>query len=280
MRDNQPIQRPRALRGLALAAAVLVAGAAPAAAERLVVPLSKPGQPAAFHASGLNATFTVEGYDGQEVIVEADVQAEEPERHRRSRSEPPPGMRRLPNPGFGLDVEQQDNVVKLSLQGFAAQRVHVRVPRNTSVKLSSVNGGELRVSSVNGTHELSHVNGAIIARDVTGTVVAQTTNGAVKATFSRIEPGKPMSFVSFNGDVDVTFPAGLAADLKLRSDQGEIFTDFEVAVKAAAPARREETAGGRYRLSLERALEASVGGGGPEITLRTFNGNVYVRKGR
>ncbi|HLE82713.1 MAG TPA: hypothetical protein VJG13_00115 [Thermoanaerobaculia bacterium] len=285
MTQNNRVHRPRADRGLLAAAAVIslltAAGVpAPAAAEQLAVPLSRPGQPAAFHASGLNATFTVEGYDGQEVIVEAEASGEEASERRGSGSAPPPGMRRLPNPGFGLAVEEEDNVVELSVQGFAEQRIRVRVPRNTSVNVSSVNGGDIHVQGVHGSHEIGHVNGAITARDVSGTVVAHTTNGDVKATLARIESGKPMSFVSFNGDVDVTFPAGLAADLKLRSDQGEIFTDFEVAVKQAAPARREDASGGKFRLTLERSLEASVGGGGPEVTLRTFNGNIYVRKAR
>jgi hypothetical protein len=284
------IQHPRSLGGFlragaGLLALIAAAGApAPAAAERLVVPLSRPGQPATFQAGGLNATFTVEGYDGQEVIVETEVgRADETNgaaKERRSGSAPPPGMRRLPNPGFGLSVEEDGNVVELHVQGFSDQRIHVRVPRNTSVEVSSVNGGDIHVQGVNGTHEIGHVNGAITARDVTGTVVAHTTNGDVKATLSRIEPGKPMSFVSFNGNVDVTFPASFAADLKMRSDQGEIFTDFDVEVKPAAPARREESTRGKFRISLERSLEASIGGGGPEVSLRTFNGNIYVRKGR
>lgn len=288
MNQKNLLQPPRAMLGLPATAAVLAlawaAGAvtAPAAAERLVVPLSRPGQPATFQAGGLNATFTIEGYDGQEVIVETgSVGNETGEAEARHRSSPPPpGMRRLPNPGFGISVEEANNVVELEVEGFGAQRIHVRVPRNTSVEVSSVNGEDIHVQGVNGSHEIGHVNGAITARDLTGTVVAHTTNGHVTATLSRIEPGKPMSFVSFNGNVDVTFPAGFAADLRMRSDNGEIFTDFDVAVKQAGPARREQASGGKFRVTLESSLEASVGGGGPEVTLRTFNGNIYLRKGR
>lgn len=284
MNQHNLIQHPRTIRGFLAGAAVLAliaaAGApAPAAAERLVVPLSRPGQPATFQAGGIEATFTIEGYDGQEVIVETEVGRDGQEKER-SGGQAPAGMRRLPNPGFGLSVEEDGNVVELHVQGFSDQRIHVRVPRNTSVEVSSINGGDIQVSGVNGTHEIGHVNGAITARDVTGTVVAHTTNGDVKATLSRIEPGKPMSFVSFNGNVDVTFPASFAADLKMRSDQGEIFTDFDVTVKPTAPVRHEEGSGGKYRVTLERSLEASIGGGGPEVSLRTFNGNIYVRKGR
>lgn len=277
MKTTKTNIHPRALAALAVAAALLAA-AAPAAAERLVVPLSRPGQPATLEASGLSASFTVEAYDGQEVIVEAEPREGQEGRRHAEKEPPPPGMRRLPNASFGLSVEEKDNVVEVELEGFAAQDVRIRVPRQTSVRVSTVNGGDLVVQGVSGEHEIENVNGGITIRDVGGSVVAHTTNGAVRATFSRIDAGKPMSFVSFNGDVDVTFPPGLAADLKLRSDNGEIFTDFDVELAESRAAKKEERKGGSYRVSLERAIEAQVGGGGPEITLRTFNGSIYVRK--
>ncbi|MFP3941431.1 MAG: DUF4097 family beta strand repeat-containing protein [Thermoanaerobaculia bacterium] len=274
------VKAPRLAAALALA---LLATAPAAAAERLAVPVSDPNRPVTLRAGGLQAGFTVEGYDGQEVIVEMEAgDPAERDRHGRhgSDSEPPPGMRRLPNAGFGLTVEEKDNVVEVDLEGHNPARVHIRVPRNTSVRLKTVNGGDLVVRGVTGEHEIENVNGGITAEDVTGSLVAHTTNGAVTVTLSRIEPGKPMSFVSFNGDVDVTFPAGLAADLALRSDNGEVYTDFDVDLAATGPVKKEERKGGSYRVSLERTLEAQVGGGGAEITLRTFNGDVYVRQGR
>lgn len=279
MKTTKKHADPRALAALAVAAA-LVAVAAPAAAERLVIPLSRPGQPATLEASGLSAAFTVEAYDGQEVIVEAEPRAGAEEHRRAEKEPPPPGMRRLPNASFGLTAEEKDNVVEVELEGFAAQQVRIRVPRATSVRLSTVNGGELVVQGVSGEHEIENVNGGITIREVAGSVVAHTTNGPVKVTLSRMDAGKAMSFVSFNGDVDVTFPPGLAANLKLRSDNGEIYTDFDVDLAEARAAKKEERKGGSYRVSLERSIEAQVGGGGPEITLRTFNGSIYVRKGR
>lgn len=276
---------PLAVLATALAFLASLAGAAPAQAERLVVPVSDPGQPVTLRAGGLQATFTVEGYDGQEVIVETepqdDAERAERDRHGRhgSRSEPPPGMRRLPNAGFGLTAEERNNVVEVQLEGHHPARVHIRVPRTTSVHVSTVNGGDLVVRGVTGEHEIENVNGGITAEDVSGALVAHTTNGAVKVTLSRIEPGKPMSFVSFNGDVDVTLPAGLSADLAMRSDNGEVYTDFDVDLAATGPVKKEERKGGTYRVTLERTLEAQEGGGGPEITMRTFNGDIYVRKG-
>ena len=270
------------LSGALLTAAVVLLAAVPAlAAERLAVPLSDPNRPATLKARGLQATFTVEGYDGQEVIVEMETPgaAEQDEDERESENDAPPGMRRLPNAGFGLTVEEKENEVEVDLEGHNPARVHIRVPRNTSVRVGTVNGGDLVVRGVTGEHEIKNVNGGITAENVAGALVANTTNGAVTVTFTRIEPGKPMSFVSFNGDVDVTFPAGLSADLALRSDNGEVYTDFDVDLASTGPVKKEERKGGSYRVTLERTIKAQVGGGGPEITLRTFNGDIYVRQG-
>jgi DUF4097 and DUF4098 domain-containing protein YvlB len=65
-----------------------------------------------------------------------------------------------------------------------------------------------------------------VATDISGSAVASTTNGNVRCTFAEVAPGKAMSFSSFNGDVDVTFPASLAADLRIDAGRGEILTDF------------------------------------------------------
>lgn len=263
----------RTLFSLALAA--LAPAGSPAGAEELAIPLSRPGQPVELQASGLQTSFTVEAYEGQQVLV--DVVASEKE-ERSSRKAPPPGMRRLSGAGLGVEAEEEANRVRVMVEGHGAQKVRIRVPRTTSVHVSTVNGGQIDVRGVSGQHEIENVNGGISATDVAGTVVAHTTNGNVKVTLTRIDAGKPMSFVSFNGNVDVTFPAGLAADLTLRSDNGDVFTDFDVEVQESAATRKESKSGGRYRVSIDKSMKAKVGGGGAEITLRTFNGDIYLRK--
>lgn len=263
----------RTLLGLALA--VALCGTLPLAAEELTIPLSHPGQPVVLEASGLQTAFTVEAYDGAQVLIDVTEPAESDlGTHKKA----PPGMRRLSGAGLGVEAEEENNKVRVIVQGASEQSVHIRVPRMTSVHVSSVNAGDIVVRGVTGEHEIQNVNGAITATDVAGTVVAHTTNGDVKVTLTRIDAGKPMSFVSFNGDVDVTFPPGLAADLTLRSDNGDVFTDFDVQVDTSAATRKEDKSGGRYRVSIEKAMKAKVGGGGPEITLRTFNGDIYLRK--
>jgi len=103
----------------------------------------------------------------------------------------------------------------------------------------------------------------------------------VTARLTRVMADKAMAFTSLNGPVDVTLPPMIKATLKMRSDQGEIFTDFDVQLTPVpAPPNAGTRRGGRYRVEVNRAIYGSVNGGGPEIELRTFNGSVYLRKGQ
>jgi hypothetical protein len=108
----------------------------------------------------------------------------------------------------------------------------IQVPLKTSLKLSLVNNATLTVSDVEGELELENVNGPITLTNIAGSVVAHTVNGRVAATMTRIAPDKPMAFTSLNGNVDVTLPASIKATFKLRSDRGDVFTDFDMQTRA------------------------------------------------
>jgi DUF4097 and DUF4098 domain-containing protein YvlB len=140
---------------------------------------------------------------------------------------------------------------------------------------------------VDGDIEVSNVNGPITLTQLAGTVVANTVNGKLTATLTRVTGDKPMAFTSLNGNVDVTLPASIKATFKLRSDMGDVFSDFDIQLRPAPnePDRRaaiRENQGrreGRFQIEVNRAIYGAVNGGGPEIELRTFNGSVFVRKG-
>lgn len=263
----------------------LVAGAACALSgvaaaqgdERVVVPLSDPSRPARLEIALFSGNIRVEGYDGNEVVIVADA----PIRNEDT-AEPPraDGLRRIQSSTVGLTVEESDNTVTVRMD-FSPKNadIQVRVPRRTSVKASLVNGGDVEIASVTGEHELSNVNGDVVATDITGSAVINATNGDVRATFTAVDAAKPMSFTSFNGDVDVTLPANLAANLLVTSQQGDVFTDFEFEERQDPTAvERSGVAGNRYRVRMQRETRYAIGGGGRDIQLRTFNGDIMIRK--
>ncbi len=250
-----------------------------ASAERIVVPLSSPGQPATLHVGLIQGGITVEAYDGKEVIVYAQQEPGEDDEDRDSPKAGTSGMRRLPNSSLGLTVEQDDNEVSIQSSSWnRSNNLRLQVPANTSLKLSCVNDGDIEVRGVSGEHELQNVNGSISIVDAQGSVVASTTNGDVKVVLSRVDPGKAMAFSSFNGDIDVTLPAAAKASVRLRSDQGDIYSDFDVALDKTPPQVKEERSGGRYRIEIQQELRGTIGGGGAEMHFKTFNGSIYLRK--
>src|SRR5260370_30178684 len=79
----------------------------------------------------------------------------------------------------------------------------------------------------------------------------------------------------------VRFTADLKANLSLKSDRGEIFSDFDVQVKASAPQQIVEDGrghGGKYLVKIEKAVRATINGGGPELQFTNFNGGIYIHK--
>jgi hypothetical protein len=249
-----------------------------AASDRIVVPLSSPDKPATLRVELVSGGITVEAYPGKEIIVVTQPGADESE-FDADRKPAPGGMRRLPNVSLGLTIEEEGNEVRVESTSWnRAQNLRLQVPANTSLKLGCVNQGNIVVRGVSGEHELQNVNGSIEITDATGSVVASTTNGEIKVVLTRLDGGKAMAFSSFNGDVDVTLPAAAKANLRLRSDQGQVYSDFDVALDQNPPQVREERSGTRYRVEIQQELRGTIGGGGPEFFFKTFNGNIYLRK--
>src|SRR5262249_48490745 len=129
-----------------------------------------------------------------------------------------------------------------------------------SLELKSVNGGKIEVSGVSGELDVENINGSIELKNVSGAVIANSQNGSVVATLDRITPNKPMSFTSLNGKVDVTLPGDTKARLRMKTDNGSVYSDFDVKVEpdAAKPviedARKE---GGKYRIRVDRSVYGS-----------------------
>jgi DUF4097 and DUF4098 domain-containing protein YvlB len=125
------------------------------------------------------------------------------------------------------------------------------------------------------------VNGEVDLKNIGGSVVAHALNGHVVATFNRIDPSKSMAFSSLNGDIDVTFPPDLKANVSLRTDNGEVYSDFDVKVLPTSPQQTVEDdrgKSGKYRVKIDKNVRGTINGGGQEIQFKNFNGNIYIRK--
>jgi DUF4097 and DUF4098 domain-containing protein YvlB len=243
--------------------------------DRVSVNLDDPARPAYVKASMVNGSITVKGYDGKEVIVEARARNQESER-------PSGGPKRLNISTTGLTVEEENNEVRVSTESWARTiDVTITVPVHTSLKLRAVNDGDIVVTGVDGELDVDDVNGSVTLNNISGSAVAHALNGKLLATFAHVNPQKPMAFSSLNGDIDVTLPADVKANVSIRSDRGDVFSDFDVQLQASAPQQVVEDGrgkGGKYRVKIDKTVHGTINGGGPEYQFTNFQGQIYIRR--
>jgi hypothetical protein len=237
------------------------------------VPLTDENRPVTLRASLPSGSIIVHGAETSEILIVVSADGgREPEALQG-------GMKRIPNTSMGLTVREHGNVVVMGGSWEDASRtLRVTVPRRTSMKLSCVKICVIEVAGVEGELELNNSDGPITAREIRGSVIANSFGGNVTVSFDRIDPDKAMSFVAFDGDVDVTFPPDLRADLRMSSSQGKIYTDFDLTM--APPQIRAETdrSEGTHRVKLEQEVVATTGGGGPELLFKTWYGDIRIRR--
>ena len=248
--------------------------------DRVTVPLSDPSRPGLLDISLVQGSITVRGANRKDVAVVARPDADRPSR----RADPDAtGLRRIPQTAGYRITEEGNRITMSSDSPNRSITFEIEAPTRSNLKLSTVNGGEILVENIEGDLEVSNVNGSITLNGVAGSVVAGTTNGGVRATLTRVTAAREMAFTSLNGSVDVTLPPTTKANLRLRSDHGDVYSDFDVqlAPAASSPTVQEtSSSNGRYRINRNRSIVGTINGGGPEFELRTFNSNVYVRKGK
>ena len=264
------------------AMAALVAVAQPLYAQsenKVTVPLSDPSRPVNLRAHLVSGSITVKGSDVKEVLVEAKARGGGEDSGRGGNAS---GMKHIPMTSTGLNIEAENNQIRVSTDSY--QRtidLTITVPIHTSLSLHTVNDGNIFVSGVDGELDINDVNGEVDLKNIGGSVVAHALNGHVVVTFNRIDPQKPMAFSSLNGDIDVTFPADLKANVSLRTDNGEVYSDFDVKVQPSTPQQTVEddrSRGGKYRVKIDKNVRGTINGGGQEIQFKNFNGNIYIRK--
>lgn len=246
--------------------------------QQLVIPLSEPGKPYKLHVGLVSGSIKVSTYEGKDVVV--DVSSAE---HRKMARENGSGMRRIAG-GESLDITAHEKNNEVTIGSDMPEKpvmLTIKIPQGaTSVKLSTVNGGNIVANDLSGTLEVTNVNGFINLFNVSGSVVANTVNGKVLVTFKSIDPKAAMAFSTLNGNVDVTFPAGLKANLKIRTDQGQVFSDFDMTTDASQPKATKTAKDGMYRITIEDWIHGKIDGGGPEIMMKNMNGNIYIRKAK
>ncbi|TLV02285.1 DUF4097 family beta strand repeat-containing protein [Dyadobacter luticola] len=213
----------------------------------------------------------IEGYAGDEVIIQAAKNMEvAPERAKGLK---PLYNSGVDNSGIGLSVITEGNSVKIEKVMRKEAKYTIKVPKQVAVFFQEVNwqgGSRLNISGMDGDLEIKTNNTDINLTNVTGPVVANSTSGNVTATFTALDQTKPTAISTISGEIDVTLPATVKSDMRLRSINGEMYTDFDLGVKSSK--------NGLSKVGGGNDIEGTTNGGGVEFQLKTISSNIYIRK--
>lgn len=214
--------------------------------------------------------YKIEGYDGDEVIIRASTGLEAPP--ERAKGLKPLYYNAVDNSGIGLAVTPENNGLKIEKANRKDIDYTIRVPKKVAILCQQVNWrkSDITISNMDGDLEVRTTNSPITLKNVTGPVVANTTNGEVNVQFANLSQEKPTSIKTISGIIDVSLPANAKTNLKLRSINGEMYTDFDLGQKASKE--------GMPRVGGSNNVEGSTNGGGVEMQLHTISSDIYIRK--
>jgi DUF4097 and DUF4098 domain-containing protein YvlB len=246
-----------------------------------VVPARNSSHARKINVNLMGGSITVKAYNGQEVIVEtqgASGNARDNRREPRRDDQRADGLRRLDLPERGLSVEEQDNVVTVKLDHTRhGAGVVISTPANTALSLHTMSGA-ITVEGVKGDLDVNSMNGKITLTNVSGSVLAHSMNGGMVISLAAVDAAKPLSFTTMNGTIDVTLPADFKANAKIRTDHGEVYSDFDFKLAGGAVTQKNDTADGKFKVTIDKTITGSINGGGAEATFQTYNGTIYIRK--
>ena len=240
------------------------------------VPLSDPAKRGRLKAHLNYGSITVRGTARKDVLVKYSSVNDNSESDKKSSKE---GLKRISGGTMDLEVSENTNYVKVESGSWNNKMdLEIEVPSGFDVKVSSYNDGDILITDIQGEVEITTYNGEIAAENISGSVIATTYNGEIKVTFDKVKEGVPMSYSTYNGDIDITFPSTLKATFKMKTEQGEILSGFDMNMIKSGPVQKKDSGSGTYKVVIDEWVKGEVNGGGPEISMRNYNGDVIIRK--
>jgi len=293
---NIQIMKNMKITGMLILSLIIGSNSFGQSTEQLTVPLSSPGKPYSLKIQLVSGSIKVVSYDGKDIIINATPRSSDDDKGSRTNSNinfrkggkdkeegsnfDESGMKRISSAGgFEVTAKEADNTVTVNT-GNPNKTVDLdlKIPQDVKLKIGTVNDGEISVENVRGELEVSNVNEKVTLSNVSGSVMANTVNGDIVVTFSKVDPNAPMAFSTLNGDIKVTLPVDTKANLKLKSDNGEIFSDFDVVVDKTPGKVDKISTPGMYKIKKDNWVYGKINGGGAEMLMKNMQGNIYLKK--
>ncbi len=203
----------------------------------------------------VNGGVRVTGWDRPEVRVDAVKKADTQQALDEARIEVNAG---------GDMIEIRTQYPREERRNAASVEYAVSVPRTAILQGVGTVNGSVHIQGVSGPVNASSVNGDVEASGATGDMKLTSVNGRVQAAFDQMS-AREISLNTVNGGVEVALPANAGAQLTATTVHGDINSDFDL------PVRRMEFGPGAN-------IKSTIGGGGPDMRLKTVNGSISLRR--
>ena len=211
-------------------------------------------------AAHVNGAVTVKEWDRDDVLVRARVSAAAPTQAEAERL-----VRRTSVASAGGHIRAETPRTR-GRRAYAGVAFEIFAPRHLSLRASVVNG-PLTVHGLRGRIEAETANGPVTLDGVGGDVSVDAANGPVSITLGSRWAGRALRVGAANGPVTLDVPRGLSARVEAETANGRIRAQ-------GLDVSQLDRQRGRY---VGETLTATLGRGGPLLSLETANGPITLR---
>jgi hypothetical protein len=202
-----------------------------------------------------NGGVSVKGWDQNQVLVRARVQASAPNAGEAE--------------ALGRQIRVETSGAKIYASGPENRRDYqwhvsfeVFVPRHQDLSIETTNGG-IAIADVNGRIDFTALNGGVVLKRVGGAVRGSTTNGGLVIELAGDRwDGDSLDVSTTNGGVIMSVPENYSAQLQTGTVNGSVNVDFPILVQG----------------KINKQIALNLGSGGAMVKAMTTNGGVHLKR--
>jgi hypothetical protein len=187
-----------------------------------------------------SAQVSIEGYNGDEVIIEAENAPQIPEEAKGLR---PLSAGGTDNTGLGVATVTNNGTMTISTvlknnDSDEPTKYKFKIPRQLSVSYKQGSGWcncneaiPVMVTNIDGEVDIKTNDTSIELANVTGPIVAKSNNGKIKVIYDDKISDKPSSFISYDGNIDITVSEKAKVAFGVNTGYGSrsnVFTDLDL----------------------------------------------------
>ena len=205
-------------------------------------------------------------HDKNEILIKGKSTAHDSQRSKGLRLGGAGGTA-ITDVGFSV-VEEGNALIVTNLRKNESAKIYL--PKNQKVAVTSTWKGDIFIDGFNNEIEATcELNGGMELNNIGGPLTAYALNGSIDVVFSDISQDSPTSLNTTNGAIDMTLADKTAADIVMSSWNGEMYSNFDIKSSSGVDGMKKVSS---------RKTSGTINGGGVSITLKSTNGNIYLRK--